>query len=64
MGTVCFSETWVSTYESTRRRNLEQYCHLQRRENLKYHGTCVAVIQVHGSELKGWLFVVLLAPFQ
>jgi hypothetical protein len=37
MKTVCFSETLVSTYESTRRLNLEQYRHPHRRENLKSH---------------------------
>jgi hypothetical protein len=34
--TVCFSETLVSIYKSTRRCNLEdQHWHLHRRENLK-----------------------------
>jgi hypothetical protein len=38
METVCFSETLVSTYKSTRRYNPEdQHRHLRRRENLKSH---------------------------
>jgi hypothetical protein len=35
METVCFSETFVSAYESTRRYNLEEHHDLHRRENLK-----------------------------
>jgi hypothetical protein len=34
-GTVCFSETCVSTYESTWRQNPEQHRHPHQRENLK-----------------------------
>jgi hypothetical protein len=34
---VCFSETMVSTYESTRRHNPEQRRHSHRSENLKSH---------------------------
>jgi hypothetical protein len=37
METVCFSETLVSTDESTRRQNPEDHHHPQRRENLKSH---------------------------
>jgi hypothetical protein len=37
METLCFSETLVSTYESTRRHNPEEQNHLNRRENLKSH---------------------------
>jgi hypothetical protein len=37
METVCFSETLVSTYKSTRRHNPEQHRHLHHRENLKSH---------------------------
>jgi hypothetical protein len=35
MEAVCPSETLLSTYESTRRHNPEQYHTLHRRENLK-----------------------------
>jgi hypothetical protein len=39
METVCFSETLLSTYESTRRHNPEeQHRHPHRRENLRSHG--------------------------
>jgi hypothetical protein len=34
---ACFSETSVSTYQSTRRHNPEQHRHPHRRENLKSH---------------------------
>jgi hypothetical protein len=38
MGTLCFAETFVSTYESTRRHNPEeQNCDLHRLKNLKCH---------------------------
>jgi hypothetical protein len=42
METVCFSETLVSTYESTRRQNSEKRHHPHRLENLKSHINSVA----------------------
>jgi hypothetical protein len=36
METVCFSETLVSTYESTRHHSPEQHRHFHRRENLTF----------------------------
>jgi hypothetical protein len=36
MGTLCFSETLVSAYESARRHNPEQQNRFQYRENLKF----------------------------
>jgi secreted PhoX family phosphatase len=42
METVCFSETLVSTYESTRHHNPEEHQHLHRRENLKTQSNTVA----------------------
>jgi hypothetical protein len=50
METVCFSETLVFTYESTRRHNPEQHYHLHRRQNLKFHDLgCVLITgSTHG----------------
>jgi hypothetical protein len=42
METICFSESLVSIYESTRRHNPEQHRHLHRRENLRSHMLCAA----------------------
>jgi hypothetical protein len=65
METVCFSETSVSTSESTRRRDLEeQHRHPHRRENIESHKcSCSVYVTLHPSESIVYTHIIICAVY-